>query len=109
MSKYTIKKSEAKRIQNIDVEERIIHFDDIELDQEDEDGNNLGISFIVHQVFKAKMDIPDPDLPPSHIVQYHHLGISNLKMINGACDEIPLSEKEQKEICKYICDLIRCK
>ena len=107
MRKFTISPDEAKRIQKIEPNDRLISFDYIELEQLDDEGNNLGIIFTVHQVCTTKEDVTDPDLPPSYTVLSHSVGISDLKMIDGWCKEIVLSETEKMALAKTICNLVK--
>ena len=107
MAKYTIKSEEIKRIQNVDIEDETIEFDDIELVEVDGNGDNYGLSFKADQNAEFEYERGDWWTPSSRDLKKHDVFINELKVIDANCNEIKLTDEERKDLEETIIDLIK--
>ena len=107
MAKFTIKPEEIKRIQNVDIEDDTIEFDDIELVEVDENGDNYGLSFKADQSSEFEYERGDWWTPSSRDLKEHDVFINEIKVIDASCNEIQLTDEEYKNLEETIIDLIK--
>ena len=107
MAKFTIKPEEIKRIQNVDIEDDTIEFDDIELVEVDENGDNYGLSFKADQSAEFEYERGDWWTPSSRDLKEHDVFINEIKVIDASCNEIQLTDEDYKDLEETIIDLIK--